>query len=104
MVMASSLMMRAPSPLLGGRPAVARALDIGRARRVEIRLPGSQAGPDSPAPGRNALAEFLHVGLALPPHPLGLLGARLHPLPARGGKLGLVRLHAFRDSALPRLD
>src|SRR2546425_9206737 len=95
---------RLPSPLLYGRPVIPRALEIGRARRVELRLPGTQAGPDSPTPGRNALTEFLQVGLAILAHPLGFLGARLHPLLARGRKLGLVRLHAFRDSALPRLD
>src|SRR5437660_8672296 len=81
-----------------------RALEFHRARRLEFLLPALQAGQDSPAPGRNALAEFLRVGLAFLAHPLGFLGARFRAFTARGGKLGLVSLHAFRDRAPPRLD
>src|SRR6267154_2425922 len=95
---------RGPRWLLSGRPAVSRALEFRRARRLELRLPALQAGQNSPAPGRNALAEFLRVGLAFLAHPLGFFGARFRTFPARGGKLGLVRLHAIRDRALPRVD
>src|SRR6267378_2175901 len=90
--------------LLSGRPAVPGALEFGRARRLEFRLSALQTGQDSPAPGRNALAEFRRIGFAFLAHPLGFLGARFRTFPARGRKLGLMRLHAFRDRTLPRLD
>src|SRR3977135_250489 len=95
---------RTQSPLLSGWPAFPRVLELRGARGLQLRFPALQAGQDSPAPGRDAFAEFLRVGPAFLAHPLGFLRARLRGFAARGGKLGLVRLHAFRDRAPPRLD